>query len=229
MGIGLCKGMNLLEKRESKSMSKLSVADLQFEYPDGSKLSFRNFAADQGEKLLILGNSGSGKTTLLHLLAGLLSPTKGEIFYGDQAFSKLAAWEKDQFRGLHIGMIFQKHFFISGITVLENLRAARKFAGNNPDDTYIRRILERLGIEELASKKPESLSEGEQQRFSIARALANKPTWVLADEPTSSLDDVNCMAFTRLISADLADNATGWIIATHDARLKDHFQTIYQI
>ncbi len=210
-------------------MEHINVKSLVFEYPGEKELSFADFSLNAGENLLISGNSGSGKTTLLHLMAGLLTPEKGSVCYTGKDISIMDPGELDRFRGEHIGMIFQKHYFINGISVLENLKAARRFAGNKNGHAWLTTLMEQLEITHLTHKKPHQLSEGEQQRFSIARALANEPGWVLADEPTSSIDDRRCEQFVKLINQSLSDKKTSWIIATHDQRLKQYFNNIYPL
>ncbi len=207
----------------------LSVKSLIYSYPSGRELRFNDFSCSQGENMLILGNSGSGKTSLLHLLSGILSPLSGGVMFDNTTLSNLSGSEKDRFRGKNIGMIFQKHFFIEGISVMENLKAACRLSGNRVNMEHLKLMLQMLGIDKLAQKKPEQLSEGEQQRFSIARAMANNPSWIFADEPTSSLDDDNCENFIRLMNLSLSDNPVSWLIATHDNRLKSHFTNIYNL
>jgi putative ABC transport system ATP-binding protein len=211
------------------TMTNLIVKSLTYQYPAGRELVFSDFSCKGGENLLLLGQSGSGKTSLLHLLSGILTPATGCIAYGDVNLGNLSAGQRDHFRGKNIGMIFQKHFFIDGISVLENLKAACKLAGNQTDVMYLQKLLLSLEINHLANKKPSELSEGEQQRFSIARALANRPSWIMADEPTSSLDDTNCRNFVNLMNVTESDNPVSWIIATHDGRLKPYFSQIYNL
>ncbi|MFW5706870.1 MAG: ABC transporter ATP-binding protein [Bacteroidota bacterium] len=214
---------------DHRPASTLTVSDLGYTYPDGQELYFPSFSCARGENLAILGQSGSGKTTLLHLLAGILGAHQGEIHYSDVAFHNLSSAKQDAFRGKNIGMIFQKHFFLDGISVMENLQAARRLAGLPDDRSYLESLLDRLEIGNLARRKPSQLSEGQQQRFSIARAMACKPSWVLADEPTSSLDDTNCHRFLDLMNLPLTDEPVSWIVATHDQRVKSAFHTIYQL
>ncbi|MFN2396315.1 MAG: ABC transporter ATP-binding protein, partial [Bacteroidales bacterium] len=182
-----------------------------------------------GQNLLVIGQSGNGKTTLLHLIAGILSPSKGEIWINSTSITDLKNAEKDVFRGNKVGMIFQKHFFMEGLSVMENLKAAQRLSGSKRDEKHLINLIGKLEISHLSGKKPFKLSQGEQQRFSIARALANKPALVLADEPTSSLDDKNCELFLELITLPLTNNPVSWIIATHDQRLKDHFSNVYTL
>lgn len=209
-------------------MSELSVKNLTYRYPGSKSMVFSDLSCGAGQRLLITGYSGSGKTTLLHMLAGILKPNTGMIMIGNTRLDALSPSMRDRFRGRHMGMIFQKHYFLSGISIYQNLRVARKIAGKEGNDPhYLEQLLTKLGIDSLRDQKPEQLSQGEQQRFSIARALANKPDWVLADEPTSSLDDKNCEQFVSTI--DKTNPATGWIIATHDQRLRQYFTQIYSL
>ncbi len=210
-------------------MSDLSAHALTYKYPSGQEMAFPDLTCHAGYNLLIHGMSGSGKTTLLHLLAGILTPAGGEVRFGDIELTDLSSAEKDRFRGRHIGMIFQKHLFIDGISVYENLIAARRLAGNADDQDYLHQLLDALNIRHLAGKKASALSEGEQQRFSIARALANKPSRILADEPTSGLDDLNCAAFVKLMQLSVTEKPVSWIIASHDNRLKEYFDNVYHL
>ena len=207
----------------------LTANQLKYEYPGGKGLAFPDLNCGEGESMLIMGDSGSGKTTLLHLLAGVLQPVSGSIWLKDTLYSSLTASQRDNIRGKEIGMVFQKHLFIHGLTVIENLLAAQKLAGLQPDSSYLSDLMQGLEIYHLKGEKPHRLSDGEQQRFSIARALANRPAYILADEPTSSLDDNNCRRFMDLIRQPLTPKPVSWIVATHDQRLTKHFSTIYHL
>lgn len=131
----------------------------------------------------------------------------------------------DRFRGQHIGLVFQHHYFIRSVSVWENLLAAQYLAGYTPNKSRLRTLIERLGINGLENKRPDTLSMGEMQRFSVARALVNAPTILLADEPTSSLDDANCDAFIDLITSQAEQHEASLIVASHDARLLSRFST----
>ncbi len=207
----------------------LTTHSLIFQYPSGTPFSFPDLQCKPGNNLLILGESGSGKTTLLHLLSGILTPQSGDIDADGIKLNQLKMTERDAFRGKHMGMIFQKHFFMEGLSVFENLKAAQKLSGSATDIHHLDQVMVKLGIKNLSRKKPYKLSQGEQQRFSIARALANKPSYVLADEPTSSLDDRNCEKFIELIRLSFTGKPVSWIIATHDQRLKKYFPNIYEL
>lgn len=202
----------------------LQTTNLSFSYSNGPKLRFQNINCEAGEHWLLLGQSGSGKTTLLHLLGGLLTPKEGDIRVGDTAINRLSTSQLDQFRGKHIGIIFQKAHFVRALTVEENLALAQQLAGVPVDKTRIRELLERLRIGHKIQSKPDRLSQGEQQRVAIARAIINRPQVILADEPTSALDDTNTEEVIQLLEEQAnAVNAT-LLVVTHDTRLKERFE-----
>ena len=200
----------------------LETKNLRFKYDDDSELSFPDIKTSK-ENLLILGASGVGKTTFLHLLSGLLKPLEGEIDLIGTPISKLTMSEMDRFRGKNIGIIFQKPHFINSLTVKENLQLAQ-YISKKIDKTRINSLLESLGIEDKATKKTLNLSQGEKQRVSIALAIVNSPKLILADEPTSSLDDLNCDKVINLLKNQAAKYKAKLIIITHDYRLKKHFK-----
>ncbi len=173
------------------------------------------------DELLILGKSGSGKTTLLHILGGLLKPQSGKVVIDGTDIYSLRGNALDKFRGQNIGIIFQKPHILSALTVMENLQIANFFVGKNTQNT-IEINLEELGIADKKSAKLDTLSEGEAQRVSIARALANEPKVILADEPTASLDDENAEKVIRLLKAQAKRLQAILIVVTHDQRVKNH-------
>ena len=200
----------------------LETKNLRFKYDDDSELSFPDIKTSK-ENLLILGASGVGKTTFLHLLSGLLKPSEGEIDLIGIPISKLTMTEMDRFRGKNIGIVFQKPHFINSLTVKENLQLAQ-YISKKIDKTRINSLLESLGIENKANKKTLNLSQGEKQRVAIALAIVNSPKLILADEPTSSLDDLNCDKVINLLKDQAARYKAKLIIITHDYRLKKHFK-----
>ena len=200
----------------------LETKNLRFKYDDDSVLSFPDIKTSK-ENLLILGASGVGKTTFLHLLSGLLKPLEGEIDLIGTPISKLTMSEMDRFRGKNIGIVFQKPHFINSLTVKENLQLAQ-YISKKIDKTRISSLLESLGIEDKANKKTLNLSQGEKQRVATALAIVNSPKLILADEPTSSLDDLNCDKVINLLKNQAAKYKAKLIIITHDYRLKKHFK-----
>lgn len=194
----------------------LKTTDLTFQYPGGSLFRFPGLEVGAGQALLILGESGCGKTTLLHLLAGLLRPISGEVLLDGSALAAMSPAQGDRFRGQHIGLVYQKAYFIEALSVLDNLLVLPFL----PKKERAAEVARRLGIGGLLHKLPARLSVGEQQRASIARAVMNQPKLLLADEPTSALDHRNCAAVIGLLKEEAAANNAALVIVTHDDRLK---------
>lgn len=173
-----------------------------------------------GNALLILGKSGCGKTTLLHLLGGLLRPKEGHISIHGKDLTTLTEKALDQFRGQYIGFVFQKSYFVQSLTVKDNIMLAPYLAKKTGDTNRLLSLAKSLGIDHLLHKLPATLSQGEQQRVSIARAIIHHPDLVLADEPTSSLDDENTATVAGLLLQLCRDNGAALVVVTHDERLK---------
>ena len=197
--------------------------DLKFKYNDQASFSFPDIKLAKDENLLIIGNSGIGKTTLLHLLAGLLKSNSGLINLYEQDINNLTQYQMDKFRGQNIGIVFQKPHFVNSLTVKENLQLAQ-YLGNKEDKNRVIDILSSLDILDKKNKKPKKLSQGEKQRASIAMAIVNSPKLILADEPTSSLDDKNCERVIKLLKKQASEFKAQLIVITHDNRLKKHFK-----
>ena len=200
----------------------LKTENLGYAYAGSPPLRFPNIDCAKGEHWLVLGESGSGKTTLLHLLGGLLSPKEGRIVLGDTEMNQLSRSALDQFRGQHIGIIFQTAHFVQSLSMGDNLALAQSLAGMKVNRERIRELLSRLGLEHKLRSKPSQLSVGEKQRASIARAIINQPAVILADEPTSALDDSNCKQVIELLEEQAQAVDATLLVVTHDARLKDH-------
>lgn len=207
----------------------LQTTDLHYTYPNGPSFAFPDVKVICEEVLLILGRSGSGKTTLLHLLAGLMAPTSGIVSIDSTALSSLSGSKMDGFRGRHIGLVFQQPLFIRSVNVMHNLQLARTLAGLEADETRATQLLEELGMADSASQLPQSLSIGERQRVSIARALMTSPGLLLADEPTSALDDDNCNRVAELLQSAATRHGAALVIVTHDRRLKDRFTNTVEL
>jgi putative ABC transport system ATP-binding protein len=207
----------------------IEIQNLGYQVPNGPALHYRDFHLPAGEALLILGPSGSGKTTLLHLMAGILLPTQGSVCINGIAINQLNTRQRDRFLGQHIGLVYQRTHFIESLSVQQNIQAASYFAHKPYDTAFAQTITQNLGIRQLLHKKTYSISVGEAQRVSIARALINKPALLLADEPTSALDDENCIHVVELLKAQTALVGSALIIVTHDQRLKAHFDRHYHL
>ena len=201
----------------------LKTKEVEFNYDNQMFFKFQNIDLNSNENLLIIGESGVGKTTLMHLLAGLLKSNSGSIKLFDKELNQMSSYQLDSFRKNNIGIVFQRPHFVNSLTVKENLQLAQYIANKN-DNTRIESILKNLNIFEKSNKKTNQLSQGEKQRVSIALAIVNSPKLILADEPTSSLDDNNCSKFIKLLKKQATDFGAQLIVITHDSRLKKHFK-----
>ena len=201
----------------------LKTKEIEFNYDNQMFFKFQNIDLNSNENLLIIGESGVGKTTLMHLLAGLLKSNSGSIKLFDKELNQMSSYQLDSFRKNNIGIVFQRPHFVNSLTVKENLQLAQYIANKN-DNTRIESILKNLNIFEKSNKKTNQLSQGEKQRVSIALAIVNSPKLILADEPTSSLDDNNCSKVIKLLKKQATDFGAQLIVITHDSRLKKHFK-----
>ena len=206
----------------------IKTKDLAFNYDNQVFFKFPNINLKSNEDLLIIGSSGIGKTTLLHLLAGLLESSSGSIKLFEKELSELSSHQLDRFRKNNIGIVFQRPHFVNSLTVKENLELAQYIA-NKKDSNRIENILKNLNILNKSDKKTNQLSQGEKQRASIALAIVNSPKLILADEPTSSLDDINCDNVIELLKKQATDFEAQLIVITHDSRLKKHFKNSIEL
>ena len=207
----------------------ISIKSVSHSYTNAHTISFKDWEINNGEQWLLLGQSGSGKTTLLHILTGILKPTQGEVNIDETSIYQLSSKALDQFRGQKIGIIFQKPHLIKSLTIAENLTLAQSFAKLPEDLNRVDEVLTSLGIADKKSAYPNELSQGQLQRVSIARAVINKPTLLIADEPTSSLDDQNAAAVLELLMQQSGLNQATLVVATHDKRVKDAFTNTYSL
>jgi len=203
----------------------IRTENLKFQYQNSSELfHFPNINLNPKEDLLILGKSGIGKTTFLHLLAGLLKPTEGKVIIDDTEIQLLSNNKLDQFRGKSIGLVFQKKHAIQSLSVFKNLQARLFFSKSKAQSKYIESLLDQLEILEYRNSNINELSEGQLQRLSIAMAVIHKPKILLADEPTSSLDDETCKIVIELLKQQAKQTQASLIVITHDHRIKSYFQ-----
>jgi len=187
-------------------------------------LRLAQWSVGPGERWLILGPSGSGKSTLLHILAGIIRPRTGSVSVGGENLSTMKPARLDRFRGRNIGIVFQRMHLIPSLTVLRNLLLAQYLAGVKPDPLKASSLLDELGLADVANRLPDALSVGETQRAAVARAVVNKPRLILADEPTSNLDDANATAALDLLRAQAGSCNATLVVATHDRRIRDCFE-----
>lgn len=180
-----------------------------------------------GERVALVGPSGSGKSTLLNIIAGIVKPGSGCITLLDTDVTKLAGHRMDLFRARHIGYVFQSFNLLPGFSALENLQLAMKFAGKIPvrqRKDRAKELLDSVALGHRLHHKPHQLSNGEQQRVSIARALINEPELVLADEPTASLDYDNAQGIASLMTDICEARNTALLFCTHDLTMADRME-----
>lgn len=199
----------------------IKTGSLTYSYKKGSALTFPNVDVKAGEPCLLLGESGSGKTTLLHLLGGLLRVQQGSIVIAGKDISNLSEHQLDRFRAQHLGFIFQRNHLIGALTVAQNIAIAPFLAGRKSEKARIEEVLDELQLKDKKDARISELSLGQAQRVAIARAVINKPSLILADEPTSSLDDANCMRAIQLLMNVAKNHQATLLVATHDHRLKN--------
>lgn len=199
--------------------------------PDGSTLTVLNvpaFAVDAGEQVALVGSSGGGKTTLLHVIAGIVTADSGAIVIDVASgaatdLAKLGEADRDRFRGQHLGYIFQTHHLLPGFTALENVLLGMSFTGRAVDRAWAEHLLAEVGLKDRLHYRPAKLSVGQQQRVAVARALANRPGLVLADEPTGALDPANAEQVIGLIRKLCDEVRASLLIVTHDRTIAQQF------
>jgi len=178
-----------------------------------------DISIEKGEFTAIVGPSGSGKSTLLHLLAGLDKPSAGQVFINDTDIYSMGEKELSRFRRRNIGFIFQFFNLIPILSVEENIKLPLLMDGKKVDEAYINEIMETLDIKNRKTHLPGEISGGQQQRTSIARALANKPSIIFADEPTGNLDSKNSNEVLDLLTMSIKKYNQTLVMITHDPNI----------
>ena len=200
----------------------LCTAGLAHSYSGGVRIGFPDIEIAPGEAVALLGPSGSGKTTLLLLIAGLLTVQGGRVEVAGTVPMTLNGAARDHWRGRTIGVVLQSFALLPRLSVLENLLAAQFCAGLKPDVAAAEQTLAALGVAALGGVRPGRMSRGQIQRAAIARAVVNRPRVILADEPTSSLDDAAAEAALGLLVGAQQRLGAALLIATHDRRVGPH-------
>ena len=182
-----------------------------------------SFNLEAGEQRALRGESGSGKTTFLHLIAGILAPDSGSILLAGREITQLSEAGRDRQRAESLGYIFQTFNLLQGHTALENVELGMAF-GHGVDRAQAGALLQRVGLGDKLGHYPRQLSTGQQQRVAVARALANRPKLVLADEPTGNLDRRNAREALQLIREVCRESGAALLLVSHDERVLAQFE-----
>lgn len=210
-------------------MNILEISHLRKTYrtPDGAPhvvVDVSAFSLAENDQIALQGESGAGKTTFLNLIAGILRADEGSILINGRDMESLSESQRDKLRARSIGYIFQSFNLLQGYTALENIELAMTF-GAGIDAAFARRLLEHVGLRDRMNYYPRQLSVGQQQRVAIARAMANRPTLVLADEPTGNLDAARARDAIALIRELCTESQAALLLVSHDADILGQFQT----
>lgn len=204
----------------------LIISPLTLGYHGKAIVRFAGMQLEKASQCLISGPSGCGKTTLLYAIAGLLQPMTGAITVNGTEISSMTESRRDRFRGTHIGMVFQTLHLVKSLSVMDNLMLPSAMAGLVPQRERAFSLLEQMQIADKKDSLPYQLSHGQAQRVAIARAVLHKPALLLADEPTSSLDDKACESVINILKEQAQQAGSTLLISTHDNRVRAHFNQI---
>lgn len=214
-------------------MNIISCTNLTKEYGNGDSIIKAvddvTVAFEQGEFCAVTGPSGSGKSTLLHILSSLENPTSGYVTYGDRQLSSYSDNQLSILRRRRFGFVFQSYNLVNELTGYENILLPIMLDKKKVDREYIEKIIKMLGIEDRLEHLPSALSGGQQQRIAIARALANKPSILFADEPTGNLDGKSGREVIALLKYAASELGVTLILVTHDLGVAEQASRILTI
>jgi lipoprotein-releasing system ATP-binding protein len=200
----------------------IECRSLSFSYIDGnnqtSVLNNLNFEVELGDSIAILGQSGCGKSTLLNLIAGLDSPSEGDMLINNTNIAKLNEKDRTELRSNNFGFVYQFHHLLNDFSSIYNVALPLLIRGDNKESAILnsKKILTKVGLDNRLNHNPSELSGGERQRVAIARAMVTEPACILADEPTGNLDAKNAKDVLELILELNENNTTSLVIVTHD-------------
>lgn len=210
-------------------MLNLDQIKKQYPQPNGETLSILDvpsYEVGEGEQVALIGPSGCGKTTLLHIIAGITQPTSGKVIIDGIEVTKYSESARDRIRADKLGYVFQTFNLLPGFSALENVMLGMTFAKGKRDADRAKQLLERVGLGHRASHKPGKMSVGEQQRTAVARALANRPRLLLADEPTANVDPQNQQQIVELIRNTCEEEKIALIMVTHSMEVSSQFERV---
>lgn len=212
----------------------LSIRNLKKSYvePGGRRLPILNveaFDIADAEQVVLVGSSGGGKTTLLNVIAGITTTEYGTVVIDGTDVTRLPEAARDRFRALKIGYVFQTFNLLSAFTALENVLLGMSFSGRRANRSHAEELLERVGLSHRLNHRPTKLSVGEQQRVAVARALANQPSLLLADEPTANVDTANQDNILKLIRDACTENGVSLMMVTHSQDVASQFDRVEKL
>ena len=205
---------------------ELEAVRKSFVMPDGERtavLDVASFALAAGEQCALEGTSGSGKSTLLHVISGIMRPDTGRVVIDGVDIARLPEARRDRLRADTLGLVFQQFNLLPGFTALENVLVAMSFGSGKPDRRRAAGLLSQVGLAHRLHHRPAQLSVGQQQRVAVARALANRPRAVLADEPTASVDAAHQRQVIDLLRGTCAERGVALLVVTHDPAVAAEF------
>lgn len=192
-------------------------------------LDIPRFALDRAEQMVLLGRSGCGKTTLLHCIAGISSVDSGSIVLDGVNLARLSEPARDRFRAARMGYVFQTFNLLPAFNALENVLLGMTFARGKRDTARAHHLLDRVGLSHRSTHTPRTMSVGEQQRVAVARALANRPILLLADEPTANIDPANQQRIVDLIRDTCREERIALLMVTHSMEVASQFERVERL
>jgi len=219
-------------KDGSPVVLELQNVKKSFVMPGGDPLlilDIPSFHIDAGELVALEGQSGSGKSTLLNVISGISRPDSGHVLISGLDIVKLAESQRDRLRADRVGLIFQQFNLLPGFTALENVLVAMNFGSTVADKGRAETLLESVGLADRLHHKPAALSIGQQQRVAVARALANRPRILLADEPTASIDPAHQQQVIELLQTTCQDENVALLVVTHAPEIAEQFPIRYRL
>lgn len=210
-------------------MLKLVNIKKSFVQPDKNRvpiLDIPDFEIGAGEQVVLIGPSGCGKTTMLHTIAGITQPDSGQVFLDNVELTRYSEAARDRIRANKLGYVFQTFNLLPGFSAYENVMLGMTFASKKKSPERAHMLLEKVGLGHRLHNKPHQLSVGEQQRVAVARALANQPALLLADEPTANVDPGNQQQIVDLIKSSCQSENIAMLIVTHSMEVAEQFDRV---
>ena len=213
-------------------MLKLENIKKSFVQPDKNRvpiLDIPSFEMEAGEQVVLIGPSGCGKTTMLHTIAGITNPDEGKVVLDGLELTRYSEAARDRIRADKMGYVFQTFNLLPGFSSLENVVLGMTFASKKISPKRARHLLEQIGLGHRLHNKPSALSVGEQQRVAVARALANEPLLLLADEPTANVDPQNQQQIIDLIKSSCEAENIALLMVTHSMEVAQQFDRVVKL